>query len=88
MKTQPLQESKAQNWRALAILDDGSQALLCLGGSIVQVRQMYREPWFDLFDEEVRNRVEEIELQKWSGAPDRGEWQTTDNLPIPLAATA
>lgn len=76
-------ESKVQNWRALAKLDDGTEALLCLGGSIVQVRETYHEPWYELFDEEVRVHVEEIELQKWNGAPDCGEWQTISSLSIP-----
>ena len=83
MKRTQLTETKAQRWRALAILDDGTEALLCLGSSIVQVRDNYRDPWYDLLAEQVRKETDEIALQKWSGAPDQGSWETQANLPLP-----
>ena len=83
-----LQEPKAQRWRALAILSTDEEALICLGSSIGQVREYYAEPWFDLFDEEVRLGVKEIRLQKWNGNPDRGEWVLQTNLPIPVLQSA
>lgn len=78
-----LREPKAQRWRAVAVLRDGSEALLCLGGSIGQVRETYSEPWFELLAEDVRKATHEIHLQKWDGLPDRGEWVTQSRLPLP-----
>lgn len=87
MRKTVLHESRAQRWRALAVLDDGAEALLYLGSSIVQVRENYHVPWFELFEKEIRDKVDSIELQKWAGAPDCGEWITQSNLPLPGSRT-
>jgi hypothetical protein len=76
-------EHHAQRWRALAILDDGAEALMCLGESAVQVRENYTIPWYELFHEQVRKSVDEIQVQKWSGPDSRGEWVMVSSLPIP-----
>lgn len=78
-----LTESNPQRWRALAILEDGAEALMCLGDSAVQVREDYTIPWYDLFPEQVRKSVDEIQVQKWNGPESRGEWVMVSCLPIP-----
>jgi hypothetical protein len=78
-----LQETKAQRWSAVAILKNGQEALICLGASSVDVRNIYAIPWFELFTEEVRREVTNIEMQKWMGAPDYGRWIPSGTLPIP-----
>lgn len=83
MTQQILSETKAQRWRALAVLTSGSEALLCLGQSIVQVREYYLEPWYDMFTEEVRRDTDEIQIQKWIGAASCGEWKMQATLPVP-----
>jgi len=77
-----LKEMKHQRWRALAMLNDGTEALICLGNTVANVRESYLEPWLELFDEDVRKETDEIVLQKWIGEPDRGEWVTQANLPL------
>ena len=65
-------ESKAQGWRAVAVFDDRGDALLVVGRSSTQVRQMYAEAFTEVLDEEEREHVTAIQLQQWSGAPDAG----------------
>src|SRR4051812_21793388 len=67
-------ESKAQGWRAVAVFDDRADALLFVGRSSTQVRQMYAEAFAEVLDEEEREHVTAIQLQQWSGAPDAGRW--------------
>src|SRR5258708_7705037 len=66
-------EAKAQGWRAVAIFDDERyEALLLLGRSSTQVRGGYVESFMDLLDDEEREHVTSIALQRWQGAPDAG----------------
>ncbi len=85
-------ESKPQGWRALAIFEDGAERLVYLHRSSSQVRAGYVAAFMDLFDEEERDQVRAISLQRWHGAPDAGRWiqQTTLTLPgaVRLAKTA
>jgi hypothetical protein len=77
-------EAKAQGWRAVAIFDDGRpEALILIGRSSTQVRGGYAESFAELFDEEEREHIISIALQRWHGAPDAGRWlnQTTLKLP-------
>lgn len=78
-------EPKMQRWRAIAVSTRGEESLICLGQSIVEVREYYTIPWFDLFDEEVRKQVAEIHIQRWKGVFDYGKWVDETTLPIPVA---
>jgi hypothetical protein len=78
-----LTEAKAQRWRALAIYKDGQEGLLYVGASYTQVQENYDNPYFELLDDEERERVATIRLQKWVGAPDSGHWVNQRELQIP-----
>src|SRR3954464_13169052 len=58
-------ESKAQNWRAVAVFDDRPDALLYVGRSSTQVRQGYVESYLELLDDEEREHVSAIQMQQW-----------------------
>lgn len=76
-------ESKAQGWRAVAVFDDRGDALLVVGRSSTQVRQLYVEAFVEVLDEEERDHVTSIQLQQWSGAPDAGRWMLKSTLKVP-----
>ena len=80
-------ESKAQGWRAVAVFDDRGDALLVVGRSSTQVRQLYPEAFAEVLDDEERDHVTTIQLQQWSGAPDAGRWmlKTTLKVPAPVS---
>ena len=79
-------ESKAQGWRAVAVFDDRGDALLVVGRSSTQIRQLYVEAFTEGLDDEEREHVTAIQLQQWSGAPDAGRWvlKTTLKVPAPV----
>lgn len=80
-------ESKAQGWRAMAVFDDGrAEALLLIGRSSTQVRAGYVESFMELLDDEEREHVNSIALQRWHGAPDAGNWQHQTTLKVPSTA--
>lgn len=79
-----LMESKPQNWRAVAIFDDRPDQLIFLGRSSTQVRAGYPSAYLDLLDEEEREHVQTIALQRWHGAPDSGRWMHHSNMSIPV----
>ena len=76
-------ESKAQGWRAIAVFDDRSDALIFVGRSSTQVRQEYAESFLEYLDDEEREHVTSIQLQQWSGAPDAGRWILKSTLKVP-----
>lgn len=77
-------EAKAQGWRAIAVFDDErSEGLLLIGRSSTQVRSGYVESYMELFDDEEREHVKSISLQRWHGAPDAGRWMHQTNLKVP-----
>ncbi len=78
-------ESKPQGWRALAIFEDGSERLLFLGRSSTQVRAGYTTAFFEVLDDEEREQVRTISLQRWHGAPDAGRWLQQTTLSLPTA---
>lgn len=82
-------ETKLQGWRALAIMEDGSERLIYLGRSTTQIRSGYAAAFADVLDEEEQAQVKSISLQCWSGAPDEGRWvaKTTLNVPTKAAKT-
>lgn len=79
-------ESKAQGWRAVAVLDGETEALLFVGRSSTQVRGGYGEAFHELLDGEERDRVSAIKLQQWQGAPDAGKWHDKAELRLPAPA--
>ncbi len=80
-------EAKLQGWRALAVFEDGSEGLICLGRSTTQVRAAYGTAFMEILDEEERARVRSVALQCWQGAPDEGKWLTKNTLNIPTRKT-
>jgi len=76
-------ESKPQGWRALAIFGDGTERLIYLGRSTTQVRAGYARAFAELLDEEEREQVCEVSLQRWNGAPDAGVWESQTTLAVP-----
>jgi hypothetical protein len=79
-------EAKPQGWRAVAVFDDRTDRLLYLGRSSTQVRAHFGVAFFEVFDEEEREHVRSISLQRWQGAPDAGRWMHQTNLTIPAKA--
>jgi hypothetical protein len=77
-------EAKPQGWRAIAIFEDRSERLIYLGRSSTQVRTNFAQAYFEVLDDEEREQVRSISLQRWHGAPDAGRWmhQTTLNIPV------
>ena len=76
-------ESKAQGWRAVAVFDDRGDALLVVGRSSTQIRQLYAEAFAEVLDDEEREHVTAVQLQQWSGAPDAGRWMLKTTLKVP-----
>lgn len=81
-------ESKAQGWRAIAIFNDSSEALVYIGRSSRTVRDEFLESLTELFDEEERSRISSISLQRWEGASDAGRWLHQMPLRMPVRKTA
>jgi hypothetical protein len=79
-------EAKAQGWRALAVLDGETEALLFVGRSSTQVRAGYGEAFAELLDDEERDRVTAIRLEQWQGSPDAGKWLEKAQLRVPAPA--
>ena len=71
-------ESKAQGWRAMARFDDGREALLFIGRSSTQVRHGYVESYSDLLDEEEREQVVSISLQRLARRSGRRQLGASD----------
>jgi hypothetical protein len=78
-------ESKAQGWRAVAVFEDGSDALLFIGRSSTQVRQGYVEAYLSAIQEEGWEEATSIRMEQWSGAPDAGRWVEKTTLKVPSA---
>jgi hypothetical protein len=85
-------ETKPQGWRVMAVFDDRGDRLIYLGHSSPQVRQGFIQAFFEVLDDEEREHVRSISLQRWQGAPDIGRWMHQTNLTVPsrpkLARTA
>jgi hypothetical protein len=76
-------EAKPQGWRAMALFDDRGDRLLFVGRSSTQVRQGLASAFGEVLDDEEREHVRSISLQRWHGAPDAGYWVHQANLPVP-----
>jgi hypothetical protein len=79
-------EAKPQGWRAVAVFEDRSERLIYLGRSSTQVRANFAEAYFEVLDDEEREQVRSIALQRWHGAPDAGRWMHQTTLTIPVRA--
>ena len=79
-------EAKPQGWRAVAMFDDRADLLIYLGRSSTQVRANFALAFFEVLDDEERDRVRSISLQRWHGAADAGRWMHQTNLAIPVKA--
>ncbi|HEY7326978.1 MAG TPA: hypothetical protein VH592_05035 [Gemmataceae bacterium] len=79
-------EAKPQGWRAVAVFDDRADLLIYLGRSSTQVRANFAQAFFEVLDDEERDRVRSISLQRWHGAADAGRWMHQTNLTIPVKA--
>ena len=86
--TSVLTEAKPQIWRAMAIFDDDREALLYLGASSQQVRAGYLKAFQEVLDDEEREHVERIDLERWNGAPDAGKWAMQCQLIHPMRRRA
>lgn len=80
-------EAKPQGWRAVAVFsDDRADRLIYLGRSSTQVRASFAAAYFEVLDDEERDNVRSISLQRWHGAPDAGRWMHQTNLNLPVKA--
>lgn len=79
-------EAKPQGWRAVAVFEDRTERLIFLGRSSTQVRAGFVEAYFEILDDEEREQVKSISLQRWHGAPDAGRWMHQTNLTLPVKA--
>ena len=81
-----LTEAKPQCWRAVAVFEDGREALIYLGLSSQKIREGYAGAYFEVLDDEERSMIKTISLQRWNGTPDAGKWSQTTTLNIPTSA--
>jgi hypothetical protein len=79
-------EAKPQGWRAMAVFDDRGDRLIYLGRSSTQVRAGFAAAFIEVLDDEERDHVTAVSLQRWNGAPDAGRWMHQSNLAIPTLA--
>jgi len=79
-------EAKPQGWRAMAVFDDRGDRLIYLGRSSTQVRAGFTNAYYEVLDEEEREHVSSVALQRWQGAPDQGRWLLHTNLTVPSKA--
>ena len=57
-------EAKPQGWRAVAVFDDRTDRLVYLGRSSTQVRAGLAEAYFEVLDDEERDHVKSVSLQR------------------------
>jgi hypothetical protein len=81
-------ESKPQCWRAVAIFEDRPDRLIYLGRSSTQVRNGYAGAFVEVLDDEERDHVRGVRLERWHGAPDAGRWMPQTQLNVPSAKLA
>lgn len=80
-------EPKAQRWRAVAVLVDETEALLCVGESFTRVKDCYPEAFFEGLDLSVQKVTKKVAVQKFVGRADSGRWQFSQELPVPKPQT-
>lgn len=79
-------ESKAQGWRAVAVLEGRGECLLFVGRSSTHVRGEYVEAFAELLEDDEKEICTGIQLQQWQGTPDAGRWLTKNELRVPERA--
>ena len=79
-------EAKPQGWRAVAVFDDRGDRLIYLGRSSTQVRAGFVAAFFEVLDDEEREQVRSVALERWQGAPDAGRWIQQTTLAVPTTA--
>ena len=80
-----LTEAKAQGWRAVAVFDDRPDGIVYLGRSSTQVRAGYAEAYLEIYEDDEREHVQTISMQRWQGAADAGRWLHHTNLKLPTS---
>ena len=76
-------EAKPQSWRAVAVFEDRPDCLIFLGRSSTQVRAGVSTAFFEVLDEDERDSVRAVRLERWQGAADSGRWMQQTTLTIP-----
>lgn len=78
-----LQEAKPLIWRAIAVFKDGREGLVYLGRSSMSVKENYVDSWKYLYDNDDKEELVCIIIQKWFGAADCGSWKQQGKLHNP-----
>ena len=76
-------EDKPNGWRAVAIFEDGTEALIVVGRTSNQVRCDYGPAIATLFSVDELKSIRSISLQSWFGSPDAGKWVDRAKLDAP-----
>lgn len=74
------------NWRTMASLQDGTEALLTLGTSLFQVSNLYQSAFHEVLADELKSKVININAQKWIGNEKKGNWITYATLYVPYSS--
>jgi hypothetical protein len=79
-------ESKAQGWRAIVVMKDGTESLVVVGMSSSQIRANYVNALEEMFEDDRagQKQIETIRLEQWYGAPDAGRWTEKNVLRNPF----
>ena len=72
-----------QEWRAIARLKNGKEALIVFGSSQFQITNIYQEAFLEVIHPDLHATCEGIILQRWRGNPTKGNWQEVGSLRIP-----
>lgn len=83
MTERSLTPSPFHSWRALARRGDGTEQVLTVGNSSTVVRSTYAEYFREELEDDEREIVVSILLQRWSGDAERGVWEERCPLRIP-----
>lgn len=72
-----------QDWRAIAKIRGGREALVTLGENQFQVTQTYQEAFLEVIHPDLQALCDGIVLQRWKGQPERGRWVEVGTLRLP-----
>ena len=73
-----------QKWCVTASLENGEEAFLYMGNSYVDAVENHPSAWKDYFCEEIRRDTVSLNLKKWHGNPEKGNWHFQKALPLPF----
>ncbi len=71
------------NWRAVANLTNGQEALIVLGTSQLHVSTIYTEAYAEVLAPEAQDECIGITLQRWRGRYGSGKWVNVGTLEVP-----